>query len=138
MKNLVTNYLPVVLWMVLIYVFSDQPNSNETTLELFGSFNYYVRKAAHMSEYAILFLLCYRAVSASFPDRKKNMFVTGLAFVITVLYACSDEWHQSLVPGRSALFSDVLIDTSGAFLVVTIMQIRSWLKGKTEAVEVEN
>lgn len=129
----VIRYILLLLWMAVIYVFSDQPNSNETTLEIFGSFNYWVRKAAHMSEYAILFLLFNSCISPSITTRERNdddtagdddksrqkaEFISPVAveFFLTVLYACSDEWHQSFVPGRSALLSDVLIDSAGALI----------------------
>ncbi|MBX9690479.1 MAG: VanZ family protein [Candidatus Obscuribacterales bacterium] len=49
--------LLLLAWLTTIYILSDQPNSNEVTKEIFGSFNYFVRKGAHMTEYAVLFFL---------------------------------------------------------------------------------
>ncbi len=150
MKKLVPKairYVLLFLWMAVIYVFSDQPNSNETTLEIFGSFNYWVRKAAHMSEYAILFLLFNSCISPSDTGGEKTSdtagddskskqraeFISSVAveFFLTVLYACSDEWHQSFVPGRSALLSDVLIDSAGALIPALFVLGKDKLAKKT-------
>lgn len=71
-----------------------------------------VRKLAHATEYAILALLWF-GVLGSKPQ----------AVVIAFLYACTDEFHQLFVPGRAGLFTDVLIDTSGALAAMII----AWL-----------
>ena len=71
-----------------------------------------VRKLAHATEYAILALLWFGALGSK-PQ----------AVVIAFLYACTDEFHQLFVPGRAGLFTDVLIDTSGALAAMII----AWL-----------
>jgi VanZ family protein len=73
-----------------------------------------LRKCCHLMEYAILALLIFRALSHS----RTNLFAwswprVGGTLLIVFLYAASDEYHQSFVPGRTALFSDVCIDTGG-------------------------
>jgi VanZ family protein len=47
----------------------------------------------------------------------------GGTLLIVFLYACSDEYHQSFVPGRTALFSDVCIDTAGGTIGLFILFI---------------
>ena len=129
-------YLLIPAWIGIIYWFSDQPNSNETTLELFGSFNYFVRKLAHMSEYAILFLLFYWAIAPralpqnNHEEKEVNFNSRGIwiAIALTVLSAAGDEWHQSFVKGRSALFSDVVIDTAGASIAAVILRVSSRIR----------
>jgi VanZ family protein len=106
--------------MAMIYFFSDQPNSNEVTKAVFGDFNYWVRKGAHVSEYAVLFLLTRQAAA------KSNI----IAFVITVLYACSDEWHQSYVAGRTGTPYDVLIDSIGPTIACGIL----WLRRRSQSI----
>lgn len=69
-----------------------------------------VRKLAHATEYAILALLWFGALGSK-PQ----------AVVIAFLYACTDEFHQLFVPGRAGLFTDVLIDTSGAAAVMLVV-----------------
>jgi VanZ family protein len=65
-----------------------------------------VKKLGHMTEYAILTLLLEEAL----PSRS-----IGLAWVFAVLYAATDEWHQTFVPGRNGWFGDVVIDAAGAY-----------------------
>lgn len=69
-----------------------------------------VRKGAHFSEYALLAGL---AFSAFYGIR--NRFLRLFASVAAAaLYACTDEFHQTFVPGRSGMMRDVLIDSTGA------------------------
>ncbi len=118
----------VLLWMIVIYYFSDQPNSNEATENIFGGINYFVRKGAHMTEYAILFLLSLSLQNSYLEAKSKNSKLPFLIpFLFTVLYAITDEWHQSFVPGRSALASDVLIDSCGASIATLAAFIRTKL-----------
>lgn len=90
------------------------PDISEKRLEqiVFG-----VRKAAHVTEYAVLAWLLARAfLRPGTPwgrwDRKAAM----LAWLIATLYAASDEIHQSFVPNRTGKWSDVLLDSAGAAL----------------------
>lgn len=76
-----------------------------------------VRKGAHMSEYAVFTALVYAALMV---DGMKMRLRGAAAFGITVLFACSDEFHQLFVPGRSGRFADVLIDATGALIAVLI------------------
>ena len=52
-----------------------------------------------------------------------------LGWVLAVAYAATDELHQSLVSARSAQFTDVLVDASGALLGVAA----AWLAGRLRA-----
>lgn len=70
-----------------------------------------VRKAAHLTEYAVLgVLIC----ALCLTYRKRMLLLPGFAF--GALYAVSDEVHQLFIEGRSGQLSDVLIDSSGVFL----------------------
>lgn len=109
-------WLCVVLWMLVIYYFSDQPNSNEVTLHYFGGLNFWVRKIAHVTEYAILFVLCRYAL-------QQHPKATLIAFGMSVLYASTDELHQHFVFGRSASFGDVLIDSLGPVIVIALLAV---------------
>lgn len=75
-----------------------------------------VRKAGHLTEYALLAILLARALLASCSARLRRPVVAALALGIAVLYAASDEWHQSFVPSRTASAGDVVIDAMGALL----------------------
>lgn len=122
---MIVRLLLLLAWMAVIYWFSDQPNSNQVTENYFGDFNFSVRKLAHFSEYAVLFLLANWTLAAVRIERiRANR--RWLALAIAVAYALLDEWHQAYVPGRSAALGDVLIDASGAALSWLI--IKFWGK----------
>ncbi len=109
-------WLLVILWMVVIFLFSHQPYSGAVTETYFGNFNVLVRKMAHLIEYALLYFFCQRAflLSGGYFRRYSICWAFGLSFI----YALTDEWHQSFVPGRSATVQDVLVDGLGMLLAI--------------------
>jgi VanZ family protein len=84
--------------------------------------HYFLRKCAHLTEYAIFALLVWRAVHFT-----KNHLPPwswpkiGGTLLIVFLYAASDEFHQSFVPTRTARVSDVFIDTAGGAIGLLIL-----------------
>jgi VanZ family protein len=74
------------------------------------------RKMGHVTEYAILTILAVRAIQFGEPRLKKSAFFG--AFLLSALFACSDEFHQRFVPGRGASPIDVAIDLTGVTLVM--------------------
>jgi VanZ family protein len=123
-------WLPVILWMTLVFSASTtlgrpentsrfvrpillwlNPNMPEVTIE---KIHLVVRKTAHFVEYGMMGLLVWRLIhfdSAWAPCRSRE-FLTAL--LVAALYAASDEFHQSFVPGRQPAVRDVLIDCCGA------------------------
>lgn len=85
---------------------------SETDIEtLSKSLNGIVRTGAHFTIYAVLgLLLCMLFNEYNF----KGSLTIIYAVISSFIYACSDEFHQSFVPGRSAQLSDILVDTLGA------------------------
>lgn len=141
MKRKTIKWLLVLAWMAIIFIFSSQPGdtSEETSKLVIYVFNllgldlnsvfgtladFIVRKCAHFTEYFILYMLIYNALKESFSFKKALVF----ALLGVFLYASSDEFHQSFVPGRGPAFRDVLIDTSGGLLGLIIMYILSLKK----------
>lgn len=85
--------------------------------QLIEDIQYPVRKLAHMTEYGIFAALVYIALAA---DGLIWRF-TGIATVaVGFLFACTDEFHQTFVPGRCGAFTDVLIDTAGCIVFAVI------------------
>ena len=87
-----------------------------------------------MTEYAILALL----VLASIAVWRGRSVVKhyGLALLTAFLYACTDEFHQLFISGRAGRFTDVLIDTTGAFLgLFLVYLIVRWVRGRTPTTE---
>jgi len=89
------------------------PNvSNETI----NTVQHLVRKTAHFTEYAVFAWLIWRVRRRPRRGDTRPWRWSEAAFALglTVLFAASDEWHQSFVPSREARVTDVLIDTAGA------------------------
>ena len=137
--------LPVLSLMILIFCFSAQPaeESDDTSgffvslilkvlvpdydslepeerTELEHKLSFFVRKTAHLTEYAMLgFALLLHVIAL---QQKMLIRFPGLsAFLIGALYALSDEMHQLLIPGRSGEGKDVLLDSVGVLLGVLFL-----------------
>lgn len=114
-----------ILWMFVIFGMSnaqgEESQGMSDTIVIFLSkilpfvtyndtWTYLVRKLAHFSEYALLGILYYQFLSTYHQLHGKELV---LLISCVFLYACSDEFHQLFMDGRSGQFKDVLIDTSG-------------------------
>ena len=73
-----------------------------------------LRKYAHMAEYAMLALPSALFFRELLLERRLPLRAAGCSLIICVLYACSDEYHQTFVPGRAGTMVDVGVDTAGA------------------------
>lgn len=80
-----------------------------------------VRKAAHMTEYAILGCLFLGSFIAWNTCWKRKVVLAQLA---TLCYAASDEFHQTFVAGRDGSLRDVLIDGAGCLIALFVL---SWI-----------
>jgi VanZ family protein len=98
LTRLLTVWLPVVVWAAVIFTFSSIP-SLSTGL---GTWDTILRKGAHLTEYAVLGGLLYRALGRE-----------PLALAVGIAYAATDELHQYFVRGRHASPVDVAIDAVG-------------------------
>jgi len=103
---------PVVLWAVVIFCFSAL--SQTKTVEVYWQ-DFVLKKTAHVVEYGILAMLLYRFYINSGKSKKRSI---AYSLILTVLYAATDEIHQSYVPGREPRVRDVFFDTLGASLTL--------------------
>jgi len=138
-------YGPLVVWALLIFVGSGNVLSAQHTSILLPIIkwlfpsaspnalawvHFLVRKAGHLTEYAILATLAARAFrNSSHQLIQQHWFKLSLLFAM--LYALSDEFHQSFVPSRTASIHDSLIDSAGALIALTII----WLRYRKPAAE---
>ncbi len=122
------SWIAVALWMALIFIFSTDGFAAPHTSSFFAPLLSWLvpgiapetmqilhgllRKLGHWTEYFILANLLVTTFKAQWPERSRRNRFTGTVIVAT-LYAISDEWHQSLVPSRSASAIDVAIDACG-------------------------
>jgi VanZ family protein len=96
-------YLPPLALMALIFALSAQPNLSSGL----GAWDLVLRKLAHMVAFGLLWALWQRALRRP-----------AAAALITLLYAASDELHQSGVEGRNGSPWDWAIDAAGVALAV--------------------
>ena len=103
-QHTILKWLPAFLVMLAIFLFSAHP-SGAVPMSLWKRILY---KGGHVMGYAMLALAYWRAFH--FKARMR-----WLAWLLAVLYAVSDEYHQSFVPGRHPAAFDVLVyDNIGA------------------------
>ena len=106
-SRLVTVWLPVIAWAAVIFGLSSIPSLNSGL----GGWDYVLRKGAHMTEYAILLVLLWRALGSELP-----------ALAASVGYAISDEIHQAFVRGRHGSPVDVAIDAVGMLIGLALLR----------------
>ena len=82
-----------------------------------------VRKTGHVSVYAVLAWLFWRARRKPVPANPRPWCwrEAGIAVAFAALFAMTDEWHQSFVPSRDGSVWDVLLDTAGATLGMVLL-----------------
>lgn len=117
-------------WMSLIFYLSHQPASESS--ELSGSIvelylklilflpltidtelvHFFIRKSAHFIAY---FILGFLVIHSCRLFLHQPILAILTSFVVTVIYAISDEFHQRFIPGRSGEVRDVFIDSAGSF-----------------------
>jgi hypothetical protein len=102
-----TRWVPAILMMVAIYIFSSVPSQE---MPDFGAFDFTIKKIGHMFGYALL------GYTLLYGFGREKPYAPWMALLLAVIYAITDEIHQSYVPGRFASPMDVLIDTSGALI----------------------
>lgn len=91
---------------------------------LYEQVDHAVRKMAHFAEYALLGLL------SALLLRSYGIRTWWLPWLMVSLYAVTDEVHQLFLPGRSGQFSDVLLDSLGAFCGVMLIRLINYLRRK--------
>jgi VanZ family protein len=140
--NRLARYGPLMVWAALIFIGSTDvlsvantggvitrallwlfPNLSEGTLKLL---HFLSRKSGHLTEYAIFAWLTARAFRTSSRELLRNRWFWA-SLLLVVVYALSDEFHQSFYPSRTASIYDSMIDSFGGFVALLIV----WLRGKT-------
>ena len=148
MKKIIS-FIVLILWMIVIFSFSsadankststsdkvittmieikDKITNNETPNNekeiIVKNSSFYIRKIAHITEYLILGFLMFNLL--------KQYSVTNIYYAIglSILYSCTDEFHQLFINGRSGSIRDVLIDTIG-ILIGTYLYKLLFIKNK--------
>jgi VanZ family protein len=141
----VRDWLPVVGWMAVIFVGSTDAFSSAHTSRILGPLLrrlfpglgdpsvdlavLSIRKAAHVTEYAVLATLWWRALRRTVgrDPRPWAWRPAGLAVLACVLWASTDELHQSFTATRTASGWDVLLDATGASVgLLLLWRLGAW------------
>ena len=152
MKRFLLVWLPVLIGMAVIAVESTALFSAANTSSwlrpiaerLFGPistpdwgrFHHLLRKSGHFLGYGTLCVLFLRAWlltlarNVAVQTRVWRTRSWGLAIMSTFAVASADEVHQTFLPGRTGLFSDVVLDTCGGMVLSGIVMGLSWFVGR--------
>jgi VanZ family protein len=108
-------FLPPVLWAALIFYLSSQSSLQGFELD---TLDFVFKKSAHMFVYGVLYWLFYRAAQLVLnKTAQKQHWQWSLPLIAIIIYAISDELHQTFVPGRTGTLRDIGYDTLGASIV---------------------
>lgn len=136
MKLFLKYWLPLVIWLGVMFVGSTNLLSSEHTSRYIVPFLLWlkpgmspraiwiilvvVRKCAHVTEYAILALLLWRALrSVPFLHAKPSILFCAVLLGCAV-FAASDEFHQTFIKSRTPSVRDVFLDVAGALVGLLI------------------
>ena len=136
MRVFIKYWLPLLIWLGVIFVGSTDLMSAEHTSrfivpillwlkpgmasQTIRSILFAMRKCAHVTEYAILALLLWRALQSGIALRVKMSMLFGTVLLGCAVFAASDEFHQSFVKSRTPSVRDVLLDIGGALMGLLI------------------
>ena len=140
-------WLPIVLWFALIFVASGDTKSSQRSSRIIGPLMrwlfpqmaeetvdlvvLFVRKCAHLTVYAVLAWLYWRALRRPVKNdsRPWSWIEARNALIGVMVYAITDEVHQTFVPSRQGSVRDVLIDTvGGAIGLLALWAYGRWRK----------
>lgn len=144
--NFLRYWLPVVVWMTLVFSASADaqsfyhssiyfeplmrwlfPHMPQAQIE---AIHHVFRKCCHLTEYAIFAWLLWRAIRKPVKNDPRPWLwpEAGLALAIVFLYSASDELHQVFVPSRTGQISDVLVDAFGGAIGLLVLWLWKKLK----------
>lgn len=144
-RRLLTVYgLLWLLIMVFIFIMSARDGDESTDISdgvlylLFswlipllpeGLAGFLIRKAAHMFEFCCLAVVSWLFAAELLEGRQaRYRLALPASAAWSFLYACTDEWHQRVVPGRVGQFQDVLIDFLGSATGLLLAALLLWLR----------
>jgi VanZ family protein len=110
-------WLPVFLWMLFIFILSSVPGRDIPNLPI-----PFFHKGVHFFEYSVLGALWMRGFTYG-RSGVKLFKLSVLAWVLTGIFALSDEWHQTFIPGRSGRLEDVRFDVICAIVGILFYSI---------------
>jgi VanZ family protein len=107
--------------MIVIFCFSSIPSK---AMPNFGLIDFLVKKGGHALGFGLLALSYYYGYTGNWFEWKPLRAISAL--ILAALFAVTDEYHQSFVPGRQPSVTDIMIDVvgSGVALIAAMWCIR--------------
>jgi VanZ family protein len=121
MVKVLLRWMAVAFWMGVIFALSAIPSLASPFSPFY---DFMLRKLAHVTIYAVLTIFLFRAFRLHVVSSSHAWLLAGL---VAGLYAISDEWHQTFVPGREGTVRDVAIDglgVMGACMLSSLMRVK--------------
>jgi VanZ family protein len=136
MRTFLKYWLPLLIWLGVIFIGSTDVLSAEQTSRFLVPFLHWldpniswadinrihtvIRKLGHLTEYAILAVLLWRALGSGKNFRARIRMRLIVVWFVCAVFAASDEFHQFFVPSRTPSLRDVMIDICGALIGLLI------------------
>lgn len=117
MRNIIRalwNWTPPFVWMSFIFFMSSHSRVSVTSTYII---DFVIFKTIHMIEYAVLYILLFRAFYRSHNPKIQLTYKYKAAIIIAILFAVTDEFHQLSTPTRQGTIRDIVIDSMGVFLM---------------------
>jgi len=112
-------WVSLLIWLVAIYLMSN--SSLKEFVVVADWWELILRKMAHIFEFGILAWLFFRILGQT--EKRHVYWNLFWAFIFTVLYAISDEYHQAFIVGRSGNVVDVFIDSLGGLISIWLIYL---------------
>jgi VanZ family protein len=106
--------------------------------EIMTDVSHRIRKCAHFTEYLLLAQFTFQLLLA-LPRPRTDIVCAIGSLIFSAVFAMTDEYHQSFVPGRAMAAKDVMIDSSGAILgLALVLFVRHSLRKRKRMVAAES
>lgn len=116
---------PYVNWISFTY---NQSEVSVERLGIYGLIEFFIRKGAHVFVFLILCCLFFLALKQTTKIKLSLQLI--ISFILTVLYAAFDEFHQGFTENRTSYMGDVLLDGFGGGLGIVLLVMIYVVKGK--------
>jgi len=123
-------YISLIFWLAAIYYLSN--NTLNEFVIVTDWWEFIIRKLAHMFEYGVLTYLIFRILGQT--EKRHVNWNLFWSFAFTIMYAISDEYHQSFITGRTGTYRDVIIDSAGSLVAIWLIYL-NWRHQKNKKVE---
>ena len=130
-NQFIKNWLPTILWICCIFIMSTDSFSSKNTYSILvpvirffipnitpaeiDTVHFLVRKGAHITEYCIASLLLFHSFKNTMQFSRNWLWVF-CSFIVVLIVAATDEYHQAFVATRTSSIIDIGIDLIGGVI----------------------